>query len=150
MGMSKMPMTVRGFQRLRNQVRDLPPYLAQRTFRECNSAMAKSLANTLRATTAFQDRTGRLRRSIQVGNRDMRYEFYRRKVRVKDGLGIVAVGARGSGVGYAAAIEFGRRDKEPRQGRKFMEKALAAGGKQAFHAGADAMERAFPRGRINV
>ena len=140
-----MPMTVKGMRELRRDIRRLQPRLAIGIFADGTKAMADEVAKTMRSTTAFQDRDGRLRRSIQSGSRDFKYRLYGRVQRVKDGLGIAVAGARGTGVGYAAAVEYGKRDDSPRRERPFARDAAETGGKRAANAGYEAMRRAFKR-----
>ena len=140
-----MPMTVKGMRQLRRDIRRLQPRIAQGIFAEGTAAMAKTIAETMRGTVAFSDQSGALRRSIRSGARDYKYRLYGRVMRIKGGLGVAAAGAKGTGVAYAAAVEYGKKSDSPRRERPFAREAADTGGRAAARSGYEAMRAAFRR-----
>ena len=140
-----MPMRVKGLAQLRRDLQTLDAKVGVAVFNDGTKAMAEEVAKAAKATTAFVDRTGALRRSITVGERPFRFKFYRRTATVPGGVGVVAAGSKGTGAPYAAAIEYGRKKASPRIERPFLREAVNTAAKSADREGYLAMKAAFKR-----
>jgi hypothetical protein len=88
--------------------RQLADYINQNA-----EVIAKRVAATARASRAFKDKTGRLRKSIRA-----------KKSRFADGGWIVTAG--GKGAAHAHLVEYGHGGKKPAAKKPFLRPALAA------------------------
>ena len=110
----------------------LPDAYAKQATSAGMRAYARTVVKVAKATTAFRDRTGRLRKAIGVGKRPSRSKGKRIA-----GAGAV-VWAGGEGARQAHLIERGTKRM---RARPFLEPALESSRSAALAAGAKAMDR---------
>ena len=129
------------FNRLIKKLDNLPVEVARTIRGAATFAAAKVVATEAKATTAFQDRTGRLRRSIRA-RRGKGYAETLNGKRVQLPAVYAATVVGGTGARQGVLIEYGTVKM---RARPFLEPAARSSTSRAFHAARLAAQREFKK-----
>ena len=129
---------------LEDSLNSLPVEMARTVRVAANKAAAKVVAQNARATTAFKDDSGNLRRSIRPVVRGGYTEtLHGKKVRVPGRH--VSVRAGSTAARQPVLVEYGHEGPHPAPPHPFLEPAATSSAQQAFSAAVAAARAAFAR-----
>ena len=134
-----MPLRVRGLNEVRKTVNRLPASMAYEVYGPMAKRVLQAAARRARRSTAFTDRTGRLRASIRVETRPWTYRVQGRRIRVPDGA------ARLSADFPALFVEYGHGGPAPAPPHPFIRPALVDTRRRQFQVAYREGLRNYPK-----